>query len=188
MAEQKDTQELTELQIVRQQLCVALRQAKNETQPDVDGGFLVAQDVGEPTSSKRDKSEFEIEALITVSVPLERRKALGKVRSLRGKLAQLTAKSRFAADKIIAEVRIARAALGAAHERVSWAKENYELSQQMREAEQELFNQGQSTLFNLNIREKQAAEAAAGRIEAQLEYHIAKVSYTAALGLDSPDF
>ena len=58
----------------------------------------------------------------------------------------------------------------------------------VREAEQELLNQGQSTLFNINIREQQAAEAAAGRIESQLEYHIAKVNYTAALGLDSPGF
>jgi len=180
--------ELTELQIIRQQLHIALRQAKNETWPDVDGGLLIAQDVGEPTSSLRDKSEFELEAIVTISVPLERRKALGKVRSLRGKLAQLTVKNRFAADKIVADVRIARAALEAARERVTWASENYDLAQQMQEAEQELFNQGQSTLFNLNIREQQTAEAAAGRIEAQLEYHIAKVDYAAAMGFDHPDF
>jgi len=177
--------ELTELQIIRQQLCIALRQAQNETRPDVDGGLLIAQDVGEPTSSKRDKSEFEVEALVTVSVPLERRKALGKVRSLRGKLAQVTVKNRFTADKIVADVRVTRAAVEAAKERVSRATENFELSQQMREAEQELFDQGQSTLFNLNIREKQAAEAASERIEAQLEYQIARVSYAAALGTDS---
>lgn len=180
--------ELAELQIIRQQLCVALRQAQNETRPDVDGGFLIAQDVGEPTSSKRDKSEFEVEALVTVSVPLERRKAVGKVRSLRGKLAQLTIKNRFAVDKIVADVRITRTAVEAAKERVSRATENFNLSQQMRVAEQELFDQGQSTLFNLNIREKQAAEAASERIEAQLEFQIARVSYAAALGSDSQNF
>ncbi len=176
--------ELAELQLVREQLCVALRQAKNETWPDVDGGLLVAQDVGEPTSSKRDKSEFEVEALLTVSVPLERRKAVGKVRSLRSKLAQLNAKNRFATDKIVAEVRLARSALAAARERVERATENYGLAQQMQEAEQERFNQGQSTLFNLNIREKQTAEAAADRIQALFEYSVAQADYRAALGYD----
>ena len=56
----------------------------------------------------------------------------------------------------------------------------------MREAEQERFDQGQSTLFNLNIREQQAAESAAGRVDALLEYFIAKADYAAAMGQDSP--
>lgn len=178
--------ELTELQIVSQQLRVALRQANNETLPDVDAGVFVKQDVGEPTSAKRDKSEFELEALMTVSVPIERRKAYGKIRSLQGKLAQVRAKNRFTADKISAEVQIARAAIEAAHQRVIRATESYELAQQMQEAEQQRFELGQSTLFNLNIREKQAAEAASEKVAALLEYHIARADYGAALGLDGP--
>ncbi len=43
--------ELVEIQVVRQQLTVALRQAVNEMQPDVDAGLLVSQDVGAPTSA-----------------------------------------------------------------------------------------------------------------------------------------
>ena len=178
--------ELSEIQLIRQQLNIALRQARNETWPDVDGGVLVGQDVGEPTSSKRDKSELELEALIKVSVPLERRKALGKVRSLRWKLAQVSAKNQFTADKIVADVRLARAALNAAREKVSRANKSYELTVQMQDAEQELFAQGQSTLFNLNIREKQTAEAAVVRIQAMFEYFVAKADYTAAIGSDTP--
>ena len=178
--------ELSELQIVRQQLSVALRQAQNETWPDVDGGLLFGQEVGEPTSSLRDKSETELEARITVSVPLERRKAMGKVRSLRWKLAQVSAKNQFTADKITAEVRIARAALIAARERVVKANESFDLAIQMQAAEKELFDQGQSTLFNLNIREQQAAEAGTGRVQALLELVIAQADYAAALGFDSP--
>lgn len=178
--------ELAELQIVRQQLNIALQQAKNETLPDVDAGLLLGQDVGEPTSSKRDKSEFEVEAMLTLSVPLERRKAMGKIRSLRGKMAQVTAKNRFAADKVVAEVRIARAALQAAVERMERASESFELAQQMQEAEQERFDLGQSSLFNLNEREKQLAEAAVDRVAAMLEYHIALADYAAAMGLDQP--
>lgn len=179
--------ELNELQIVRQQLNVALRQARNETLPDVDGGILLGQDMGSPTSSKRDKSELELEALLTVSVPLERRKALGKVRSLRSKLAQVAAKNQFTSDKIVAEVRLARAALLAAQERVVKATESFELALQMLEAERELFVQGQSNLFNLNIREIQAAEAAAARVDSLLEYFVAKADYAAAIGFETPN-
>ena len=178
--------ELSELRIVSQQLRVALRQANNETLPDVDGGVLIGQDVGEPTSTKRDKSQMELEALLTLSVPLERRKALGKIRSLRAKLAQVNAKNRFTGDKIVASVRLARAALIAAEQRVERATESFELAMQMQQAEQELFDAGQSTLFNLNIREEQAAEAAAGRVQAYFEYFVAKADYAAALGFDFP--
>jgi outer membrane protein TolC len=147
---------------------------------------LVAQDVGAPKASKRVKSQFELEALITISVPLERRKALGKVRSLRWKLAQVSAKNRFTADKIVADVRLARAALIAAREKVSRANESYELTVQMQEAEKELFDQGQSTLFNLNIREQQTAIAAVVRVQALFEYYVAKADHAAAMGYDMP--
>ena len=178
--------ELSELRIKRQQLNVALRQACNEMLPDIDAGVLVGQDVGEPTSSTRDKSEFELEAMATLTVPLERRKARGKVRSLRAKIAQLQAKNRFQSDKITADVRLARAALLAAQERVTRASESYELAQQMRVAEQDLFDAGQSSLFNLNIREIQAAEAEIARAEALLEFFAAQADYAAALGFDGP--
>lgn len=178
--------ELSELQIARRQLNVALRQACNELKPDVDAGVLVGQDVGEPTSSKRDKSELELEALITLSVPLERSKARGKIRSLRGKLASVSAKTRFASDKIVASVQMARAAMVAAVERVQRATESYELAQQMLKAERELFENGQSDLFKLNAREKQAAEAAVERIGALFEYHVARADYAAAMGFEGP--
>ncbi|MEQ8836553.1 MAG: TolC family protein, partial [Lacipirellulaceae bacterium] len=178
--------ELYELQLVRRQLNVALRQANNELQPDIDAGVLVGQDVGEPTSSKRDKSEFEVEALITLEVPLQRSKARGKIRSLRGKLASVSAKTRFASDKIVASVRLARAALIASIERVERATESYELAQQMLEAEQELLYNGQSNLFLINAREKQAADAAVERISALFEYHVARADYAAAMGFEGP--
>jgi outer membrane protein TolC len=55
----------------------------------------------------------------------------------------------------------------------------------MRDAEQELFDQGQSTLLNLNIREQQAAESAAERVQAVLEYFLARADYAAAIGYEN---
>ena len=182
---QANRPELEELQLAKRQLAVLLRQACNETLPQVDAGLLVAQDVGEPTSSKRDKSEFEVEASLMLSVPLERRKALGKARQLRGKIAQLTAKTQLAADKITIEAQIAHAALTAAATRVDQSTEGLELARRMQAAEQRLYELGQSTLFNLNLREQQAAEAAVELVAAQFDYQVALADYAAALGFDS---
>jgi len=184
---QANRPELEELQLMREQLAVLLRQACNETRPQFDAGVLVAQDVGEPTSSKRDKSEFEVEATLSVSVPLERRKALGKAQQLRGKIAQLRSKLRFASDKIALEARMAYAALAAAAERVVQTTEGLELANQMQRAEQRLYELGQSTLFNLNLREQQAAEAALARVAALFDYHVALANYSAALGFETSD-
>lgn len=184
---QANRPEMEELQLVREQLAVLLRQACNEARPQFDAGVLVAQDVGEPTSSKRDKSEFEVEATLAMSVPLERRKALGKARQLRGKIAQLRAKLRFASDKIALEARMAHAALAASAERVVQTSEGLDLAQQMQRAEQRLYELGQSTLFNLNLREQQAAEAAVARVAALFDYHVALADYAAALGFETSD-
>lgn len=184
---QSNRPELEELQLARQQLAVLLRQACNETLPLIDGGLLFGQDVGQPTSSKRDKSEFEIEATLRLSVPLERRKALGKARQLRGKIAQIRAKTQFAADKIALEVQVAYAALIAAAQRVEQTTEGLALAKQMQDAERRLYELGQSTLFNLNLREKQTADAALERVAALFDYHVAVSDYTAALGFESTE-
>lgn len=183
---QSNRPELRELNLVSEQLRIALAQAANETWPDVDAGLLVAQDVGEPTSSKRDKSEFELEASLTLSVPLERRKALGKYRQTQGKLAQVRAKRRFTDEKIAIEVQASRAALEAAVQRVEQTREGFELAEKIEVAEQKLYDAGQSTLFNLNIREQQLAEAAAEFVDAQRDYFVAEALFAASLGLTQP--
>lgn len=181
---QSNRPEPRELNLVSQQLRIALRQACNETWPDVDAGLQVGQDVGEPTSSTRDKSELELEARLTLSVPLERRKAFGKVRQLRGKIAQVRAKQRLTLDKITIDVQVAKAALEAASQRVKQTTEAVDLAKRLQVAEQDLFVAGQSDLFTLNLREKQAADAAVERVAALRDYHIALADYAAALGID----
>jgi hypothetical protein len=178
--------ELAELSLVRRQIDVARRQASNETIPEIDGGIMVGQDMGDPASSTRDKEDFELEATMMLSVPLERRKAYGKLRQLRGKLAQVQAKTRFTADKIAAEVQVARAALIAAAERVERTSEAVDLAFKVLAGEQKRYDRGQSTLFELNVREVQAGEAAVERVIALLEFYVARAEYLAALGIDDP--
>ncbi len=124
LAAQLNRPELSELRLVRRQLDVALNQARNETLPELNAGLTGSQDVGEPASALHDKSPFELEAGMVLAVPLERRKAWGKIRQLQGKLAQVQAKTQFTSEKIGAEVAIVRTALIAAASRVERTTES----------------------------------------------------------------
>ncbi len=174
--------ETRELDFQRRQLNVDLEQANNLYLPQVNGALIASQDVGEPTSSKRDKSEFELTAGLFVDVPLERNKALGKIRATRSKIAQVTAKRQFTADKIATEVRYSRVALQAAYERVGKIGESAELAVRMELAEQKAFELGSSNLLNVNLREQQAADAAAELVAAKFDYFVALAEYQASLG------
>ncbi|MEN0110823.1 MAG: TolC family protein [Planctomycetota bacterium] len=175
--------ELSELSLIRRQLAILHREARNQTLPEIDGGILVGQDVGEPTSSKRDKSELELEATMTLSVPLQRRKALGKMRQLRGKLAEVRQKTRFQREKIIAEVRVARAGVIAAAERAEQNRLSLEQAKEVLRIERVRFDEGDIELFQLNAREKQVADAALAEVGARFDYHAARADYLAALGV-----
>ena len=140
--------------------------------------------MGEPTSKKRDKSEFELEAGLMVNVPLQRRKAKGKLTSLEAKRAQLAQKRRLSEDKIRTDIAIAFAAIKAAYERVQRTTEARDLADYMAEVERENFKAGQSDLLKVALREEKAAESAGKAIEAQLEYQLGLAHLRAATGID----
>ncbi|TWU21974.1 Outer membrane efflux protein [Bythopirellula polymerisocia] len=179
---QQNRPETRELDLQRRQLNVDLQQAENLCLPEVNGALIASQDVGQATSFKKDKSEFELTAAMFVDVPLERNKALGKIRATRSKIAQVTAKRQYTADKISTEVRYTRTALRAAYERVGKIKESADLAVRMELAEQKAFELGASTLLNVNLREQQAADAAAELVAARFDYFVALAEYQASLG------
>jgi len=154
--------------------------------PSVDAQLSGSQDVGEPTSSKRDKSEFELEAGLFFDMPVQRRKAIGKSQAARGKLMQVAAKRRFTEDKIVVDVQNAFAALTAAAARVKQAREARRLAEYMAEVERTKFRAGETNLLSVFLREQFAVEAAEGEVDALLEYFIARADYTAALAIDWP--
>ncbi|HSG69518.1 MAG TPA: TolC family protein, partial [Planctomycetaceae bacterium] len=176
--------ELLENEILREQIDIERALAENDALPNVDAVILGSQDVGEPTSPKRDKSEFELEAGIFVDVPLQRRKARGKQVSLEGKASQLVLKRGLIEDKIVAELQSVHAALQATIETVEKTQEAVRLANYMAEVEQKKFNAGTGDLFTLNLREQQAAEAAENEVDALLEYFRANAAYRAILARD----
>ncbi len=170
------------LDFVRRQLEVDLEQARNLYLPDVRVGAIASKDVGDPASSKGDKTPFELEASLLVSLPLQRRKALGKLQATQGKLIQVETKTQFAREKITTDVQNAVAALRAAYDRIGQARQSVQLNQRMEEAERTQFTKGASNLLLVNLREKATADARKTLVSAQLEYFRAEADLRAALG------
>lgn len=176
--------ELQMFDLVRRQLEVDVAAAQNDRRPNLDAVVWGSQDMGAPTSPKRDKSQFELEAALLFEVPLQRRKAQGKLTAVQGKLAQLNSKRRLAADKIVADVESVYAALVAAYQQIVETREAVRLANELADRERLNQQEGLSDLLKVTLREQYAAEAATKEIDALLQYFRARADYRAALGHD----
>ena len=123
-----------------------------------------------------------VEAGLAVDLPVQRRKAAGRLQSARAKLVSLERKREYADDKIVAEVRDSVSAIFAASERVERAARNRERSEQLVELERFALDNGDSTLFKLNLREQDLIDSSILYYEALGEYFRAEASYRASLG------
>lgn len=176
--------ELRVLDILRQQIQVDYSEAVNQLQPEVNAVLWGSQDVGDPSSKKRDKSQFESEASVYLDVPIQRRKAYGKMTESQAKIAQLSAKRRITADKISVDVQMAHAAIVSAWEQVNETSDalNYAEDLAVRErANQEL---GASDLLKVSLREQYAVESAEKHIDALKLYFESRADYRAAVAED----
>ncbi len=176
--------ELVFLNLVRTQLGVDLSQARNLYLPEVDAVLLTSKDIGGAASYKGDKTPFELEASLQVNVPLQRRKARGKIQAIEGKLQQVSVKIKFTQDKIATDVQEVYAALQAAFDRITRARESLQLARTMEEAEQRKFALGDSNLLLVNLRERATADAAKTVLQSLLDYFQAQADYRAAMALD----
>lgn len=172
--------ELAEIELARQQVSVELAEARNQMLPAVDAGLIASKDIGPLASSLGDKRPFKLEASLLADMPLQRRAARGRIQASQGKLAQLTAKRTFAADKIAVEVGNAIAALTTAMQRVQQARRSVELALRMQSAEQRKFELGDSNLLLVNIREQQTADAAQTKVDALTDFFKALADFQAA--------
>lgn len=176
--------ELRELAFLRSQAAVDRDWGQNQVLPTLDAGVEASQDVGGAASPKKDKSPFELEAGVYFNLPLERRKALGKIREAESKLAAIAAKRVYVENKISLEVQDAYSALKTAYDRVLWARRSVVLARELERAERERFEAQDSDLLRVALQEAAAIEAALQEIEALRDYHIAVAAYRAALADD----
>ena len=180
--------ELTDLDFQHRMAQVDWRQAQNLTQPELDATLWSAKDVGAAASAKGDKTPFQAEASLNFSVPLQRRKALGKIAAVEGKLVQIATKRQFAENKITIEVQNAVVTIDAAYRSIDKARESVTLNEQMQQFEVVKLDKGDSDLLLLNLREAATFDARVVEIEALLHYFESQADYRAAMALDVAEF
>lgn len=176
--------ELRMLDLLRQQTQIDYSEATNQLQPELNAVIWGSQDVGEPTSSKKDKSPYESEASVYLDVPMQRRKARGKMTELQGKLAQLSAKRRITADKIGVDVQMAHAALRSAWDQVVSSDESLKHAEDLAARERKNQEAGASDLLKVTLREQYAVESAEKYVDALKLYFESRADYRAAMALD----
>lgn len=176
--------ELQELNLMRSQAEIDLASGQNLTLPSLNAALEASKDVGQPTSSKGDKTPFEMEAGLYFEVPVQRRKGQGKIQEAQGKIGQLTAKRRLVENKIMLEVQDAMSALTASYDRWLRAQEGVKLAKQLEAAERARFARQDNDLLRVALQETAALEAKLLEIEAIADYFKAAAAYRAALATD----
>jgi len=183
---QQNRPQLMALDLQYQKLRVDYAEASNLTRPGLDAQLIGSQDVGQPTSKKRDKSEFELEAGLFFDVPLERRKGRGKMVAVQAKMNQVAAKRRMVADKVTAEVQAALAGLLQSQQAALRAREAVALAEEMARIERVKFTVGESDLLKVALREQYALEAAEEAITLTHTHFKALADFAAAIAVERP--
>lgn len=176
--------ELRLISIDMQQVTWDLRLAQNQTLPQLDWVSEASQDTGPRATSLNDKGQFELDVGLQGEVPLQRRKARGKIQSVQAKLAQLEQKYRFQQDKIAIELKAARNALDQAALGTAQAEAALRASIETLDRFNFAFRQGQVDLVYINLLESKVTEYEIKLIESQQKWFSALASMQAALGLD----
>lgn len=175
--------ELRELDLELERMRLDRDLAENSLLPNLDVGVFGSDDRGRAVNTPDDKDEFELEAVVRLSVPLQRRKPKGTLRKLEAKLAKLEQERRFLADRIVSEVQAAVTALTGTWGRLDQARTNVSLARQLEQAERTQLELGGSDLLRVNLRESQTAVAAAALVDVVAEHYLALAGYRAVLGL-----
>ncbi len=164
--------------------------AENSLKPRVDLSFEVARDFGSVAEGGPSREGTDTIVGVSFSVPLQQRTALGRVRRETAQIEAIRQQQRLREDQIAIELENIVLNLNAADDLLQLAADQVEQTELVREAEQRRFDNGASDFFLVNVREETAANARVQYYAADLERHIARADYDAAivdlqrLGLD----
>lgn len=176
--------ELALIELDRQSLRWDVTLARNQLLPNVDFALQTTQDVGAATSSINDKGDFQVEAGVTGGVPIQRRKATGKIQSTDAKLLQLSQKIEFQRNKIAIELQTARNALDISQQNVVAARELLKQANVTVDIFRRSVEAGRTDLFFLLTQEIKVNDSEIKLLEAEREFFAALAALQAALGLD----
>lgn len=169
--------EVRRLHAQRAQIEIDREFARNQMMPAVDVVLSASQDLGAGPYQRRGP---DIEAGLTLEIPILNRTARGRLEVARAGLARIDEQLRFARDRIGADVRDALSALETARQRAEIAAQELEVARGVAAAERTNFEMGNSTILAVNLREQAAAEAALREVDARADFQRALAFYRAA--------
>jgi outer membrane protein TolC len=171
--------ELKRLDAVVRQGEVEVRFARNQRAPALDLVVSAARDLG---TGPPERAETEVEGALFVDIPLRLRGPVGRLRVAEAALSKARQQRLFAQDRVAADVRDALSAREAAYQRWLLTRREVQVADQLAEAERTQFENGNSTLLIVNLREQAAADARVSEVDVRAEYHRAHAAYIAAVG------
>jgi outer membrane protein TolC len=176
--------ELALINIDLQKLRWDLELARNQTLPNLDFTIQGVQNVGDRATSLNDKQDFVLESGVIGGVPVQRRKARGKIDSTQAKLQQIEQKRWLMTNKIEMELRVARNALDVSRDMVLRSEQLLRETRETLEYFRREFASGNQDFLFLLAQEAKATEAEIKLLDAEREYYIALAKLQAVLGLD----
>jgi len=176
--------ELALINIDLQKLRWDLELARNQTLPNLDFTIQGVQNVGDPATTLNDKGDFILESGVMGGVPVQRRKARGKIDSTSAKLQQVEQKRWFMINKIEMELRVARNALDVSRDMVVRSQQLLKETRETLEYFRREFASGNQDFLFLLAQEAKATEAEIKLLDTERDYYIALAKLQAVLGLD----
>lgn len=151
--------------------------AKNSILPKLDAEFLTSQDI--PANQSK-KSIFEVKAAVKLEFPLFLRSGRGKFDATSAQSAKLETQLELVRDRIRVAIQDSLQAMAAARNRVDAARREVELSLQVEKAERLKFQQGDSTILTVNLRETSTSDARIRVVDALVDDYRARADFLAA--------
>ena len=165
--------ELKAININRDITRVDLELARNQRLPAIDLAFSPGRDTGLGGIGNT------IKAGINFTLPLRQRTADGRISAADLKIQKLEFDLASERQRIATEVLDAVFAINTTYDRYQAALREVELAVRLEQGERDKFNLGDSTLFLVNQRERNTAEARVKLIEIQAEYEQAVATFKA---------
>lgn len=159
---------------------IKLALARNDLRPRLDLGGEVAKDIGSEGLGGSSRTPLEVIVGVTFKVPLQNRKAKGKLAETQAKIDELSVKQRYLAEKIRAEVGTIGIEVDTAGQLVDTSGRERSLAQELATAERRRFQLGSSDFFLVNQREESATNAEVKLIEARARVAAARAELAAA--------
>lgn len=173
-----------------EQATIKMALAQNDLRPKLDLKGEVAKDIGPEGLGGYSRTPLEVIMGVSLKIPLQNRKAKGKIAESQAKMDELSVKQRYLAEKIRAEVAGIGIEVETARKLADTTVRQRDLAGKLAQAERRRFELGSSDFFLVNQREEAATDAEVKLIEARARIAAARAQLAAAtadegaLGLD----